>query len=201
MTPAPAGQTPGLERTKRQMCLPCGVSVSQISCGMVLGRWGPASHGAIHSMLGMHRISLDRLGVAPCQALWSRKMPDPAGAPTRVDRRIHSGSSAVEGGSCTFACVPGIWRMGPFSQVESTMRKLIVPETGKCSETCLILLRVSSWAFLPAKLMPILSACLSLRSNISPRKVPSPRGWLSRCKCWYSIAPGRQRSPPAPLMA
>mmetsp|Transcript_58849 Transcript_58849/g.182820 ORF Transcript_58849/g.182820 Transcript_58849/m.182820 type:complete len:233 (-) Transcript_58849:648-1346(-) len=201
MTPAPGGQTPGGECTKRQMCLPCGVSISQISWGMVRGMPGPASHGAVHSMLGMHRISLERFGVAPCHARWSRKIPEPAGAPTSVERRIHSGSSAEEGGNCTLACVPGIWRMGPFSQVESTMRKLMVPEAGRLSETCRILLRVSSSAFLPCRSMPMRCACFSRCSKSLPRKVPSPRGGPSRCRCWYSMAPGRQRSPPAPLMA
>mmetsp|Transcript_16701 Transcript_16701/g.47622 ORF Transcript_16701/g.47622 Transcript_16701/m.47622 type:complete len:233 (+) Transcript_16701:209-907(+) len=201
MTPAPGGQTPGGECTKRQMCLPWGVRVSQISWGMVFGVPGPASHGAVHSMFGMQRISLERFGVAPCQARWSRKMPEPAGAPTSVESRIHSGSSAEDGGICTFACVPGIWRMGPFSQVESTMRKLMVPEAGRLSETARMRFRLSSPAFLPFRSMPIRCAWSRRLCRSLPRNSPSPKGGPSLCRCWYSIAPGKQRSPPAPLMA
>mmetsp|Transcript_3823 Transcript_3823/g.11239 ORF Transcript_3823/g.11239 Transcript_3823/m.11239 type:complete len:216 (+) Transcript_3823:163-810(+) len=201
MTPAPGGQTPGSLLAKRQMCFPWGVSVSQISCGMDLGIQGPAVQADAHSMLGMHRISLERFGVAPCHARWSRKTPEPAGAPTSVESRIHSGSSAEEGGSCVLVCVPGIWRMGPFSQVLSTIRKLIVPEAGRCSEMRRIVFRLSSSAFRPLTLIPSNSACRRRLSSSLPPIAPSPSGWLSRCRCWYSMAPGRQRSPPAPEMA
>ena len=92
-----------------------------------LGVPGPAVQAADHSMLGIARTSSLRLGVPEClrtgtkrapsdvcatawslraqqdvgrphQTRWSRKMAEPAGAPTSVERRIHSGSSSVLGG-------------------------------------------------------------------------------------------------------
>ena len=56
--------------------------------------------GAAYSTFGKALISLDKLGVAPCQARLSRKTPAPAGAPTKVECFIHSGSSAGRGGDC-----------------------------------------------------------------------------------------------------
>src|SRR5579871_2690652 len=126
ITPAPAGHTPGGVLMSRQICLPCADKVSQISCGMDLIKVLPSIHGPAYSTFGMARISQERFGVAPCQARLSRNTPAPAGAPTNVESRIHSGSSIGVGGLVTIAEVPGICRIGPFSQVRSVIKKLIV---------------------------------------------------------------------------
>ena len=56
----------------------------------------------------------------------SRKIAAPAGTGHTVDSFIHSGSSANRGIGARDRCVPGIWRMGPFSVVRSTIAKLTV---------------------------------------------------------------------------
>ena len=76
--------------------------------GMVFSKsWG-GRQGAAYSTFGKALTSLERFGVAPCQALLSRNTPAPAGAPTRVDNLIHSGSSTRGGGDCSNVWVPGI---------------------------------------------------------------------------------------------
>jgi hypothetical protein len=130
MAPAPAGQTPGAVLMRPDTRWAWGESDAQISCGIDGANTLSCSQGAPYSTLGMALISRPRFGVAPCHARTSRKTPAPAGAPTRVDSRIHSGSSAGEGGAPTRACVPGIWRIGPFSQVRSDVRKLIATMGG-----------------------------------------------------------------------
>lgn len=67
MTPAPAGQTPGAASTCREIACAWGLSVSQISCGMVRTSRPVGNHGAPYSTSGNARISRLRLGVAPCQ--------------------------------------------------------------------------------------------------------------------------------------
>ena len=84
------------------------------------------NHGAKYSMFGAARTSRERLGVPPCQHRTSRKMAEPAGAGQTVLSFIHSGSSSRLGIGWRELCVPGIWRVGPFSRVRSTIAKLIV---------------------------------------------------------------------------
>ena len=79
------------------------------------------------------RISLEILGVAPCQQRLSRKMAAPALAPTSVEYFIHGGSSAGLGVGCVEVCDPAIWRIGPFSHVRSHIRKLMVTSGGVIS--------------------------------------------------------------------
>ena len=193
ITPAPAGHTPGSALTRRLMCLPCGVSVSHTACGMVLRPPPSGSHGAPYSTLGRARISRLRFGVAPCQARLSRNTPAPAGAPTRVERRIHSGSCSGGTGRICQVCEPGICRMGPFSHVRSHMAKLMVTTGGVKSTTWRRAAKVGS----PDSFSVAISSpsALAVARRASEMWCDSP---TSACRCWYSTAPGRQRSPPAP---
>ena len=104
MTPAPGGQTPGSALIHSHIFWACGVNVSHISWGMTTLKPSCVRHGAAYSTFGNALTSLERLGVAPCQARLSRKTPAPAGAPTSVECRIQSGSSSVTGGGCC-ACM------------------------------------------------------------------------------------------------
>ena len=125
MTPAPAGQTPGSVLIRAEIRCACALSAAQISCGIEGSNRDASSQGAVYSTFGIARISRLTFGVAPCQARGSRKTPAPAGAPTRVERRIHSGSSAWVGGAAGQGLGAGDLADGPFSTVRSLIRKLI----------------------------------------------------------------------------
>src|SRR6478672_10100878 len=108
------------------MRCPCGDSFFHCSYGIDRITASLRNHGAKYSMLGAALTSWERFGVPPCHARRSRKMPEPAGAGHTVLSFIHSGSSARLGIGLREFCVPGIWRVGPFSGVRSTIGKLMV---------------------------------------------------------------------------
>lgn len=84
------------------------------------------NQGAKYSTLGIARTSRDRFGVPPCHERMSRKNAVPAGAGHTVDNFIHSGSSIRFGIGARDRWVPGICRIGPFSNVRAIIGKFIV---------------------------------------------------------------------------
>ena len=127
-------------------------------------------------MTGGYRLAMTGIALLAAAALLAAEAPrawriaDPAGAGHSVLSFIHSGSSARLGIGSREFCVPGIWRVGPFSVVRSIIGKLIVTAGTGSSRV----------------VMRPLGSCSSVHT-------------LSEWRPWYSIAPGMAMSPPAPM--
>merc|ERR1719215_1503422 len=90
-------------------------------------------HEAANSQFGRNRGSAAMFGVPPCHVRLSRSIAHPAGRGQNVKKRQSSCSCSSPGG-CQSSdgmpfggkCVPGMMRMGPFSQVNGETVKLAV---------------------------------------------------------------------------
>ena len=176
--PAPDGQTPGSALIQSHSFWARGVKVSHISCSIDLVKPLGKRQGAAYSTFGKALISLDKFR---CTFIPSTVVPKYSGTCQRTDQggmfhpiwfigRFWWGLlSDMSAWSLTY---------GPFYQVRSHIRKLIVPLGGVIS---IISFWVGTSSSIPAlSLLSSTPSCLACLMRPAGRYCTS---WPSKCRC------------------